>query len=179
MANQPPSDDVGRPAPEVGPGRLLAVPAVDEAERQRVRPAGRHGGGVAHHADHRSFEVGVADRPPPVRQGVDPAQIGVDEIGLVVLPAGLVLLRAPVVVDGEQDGAGRLGRRAQVERRLPAPGADLHEGGGAGPGERGPSRPQGGEEQRLALVVGHEAPGLAGRPDQRPAPGPSPVRHHG
>ena len=53
---------------------------------------------------------------------------GIDEIGLVVLPPGLVLLGAPVMVDGEQGRPRGLGCRAQVDGRLPAPGADLDEG---------------------------------------------------
>ncbi len=46
---------------------------------------------------------------------------------VVVLPPRLVLLGAPVVVDGEADGAPFAGRSAEVDRRLAAVGADLEQ----------------------------------------------------
>jgi hypothetical protein len=79
---------------------------------------------------------------------------------------GLVLLRAAVMVDGEQSRSRGLGRRAQVDGRLPAPGPDLHEGRGRSRREVGLAGSQGSGEQRLPFVVGHEAPGAARRDEE-------------
>ena len=98
-----------------------------------------------------------------MRQRVEATDLRIDQVRLVVLPARLVLLRAAVVVDGEQCRAGGLGRGTEIHRRLAAPGADLDEGRGRGRREAGLAGAQGGGEQRLAFVVGHEPPGLTGR----------------
>ena len=71
---------------------------------------------------------------------------------VVVLPTRLVLLGAVVVVQAEQDGAGGLGRRAQVDGRLAAPRTHLDEGRR----RRGPPGTKGRPVESLALVVGHE-----------------------
>ena len=53
--------------------------------------------------------------------------VRVHDLVVVVVPSGLVFLRAVVMVDAEQDGSGGLGRRAEIDRRLPAPRPDLDE----------------------------------------------------
>src|SRR5580698_622417 len=121
--------NVRRPASKVRPRRLLAVAAVDEAERQRTVPARGHGGGVTHDADDRGLECRLGDRVSPVGQRVDPPDIGIHQIGFVVVPSGLVLLGASVMVDGEHDRPCGLCCSAEIHRRLPTPGADFHEGG--------------------------------------------------
>ena len=99
-----------------------------------------------------------------MRQRVDPPVDGVDEVGLVVRPPWLVLLGAAVVVDAEEDGTGRLGRRAEVDGRFPAPSADLHEHGRPSVvtvlARRSLSRAAGSGVERFPLVVGHEAADL-------------------
>ena len=101
-------------------------------------------GGVADQADHR--------RPPARRRSTVRRQwgrvsirpvAGSTSVGVVVLPAGLVLLGAVVVVEAEQDRPGLLGRRAQVDGRLAAPGADLDEGGRRAKDAPGPQRRHG------------------------------------
>ena len=159
--------DVGCPAPEVGPGRLLAVAAVDEAEGQRRGPPGAHRGRVADQAHHRRLELGGDHGPAPVGERVDATGGGVDQRGVVVLPPGLVLLGTVVVVEAEQDRTGLLGRRPEVGGGLAAPGADLDDGGR----RRGRTGPQGGQEEGLALVVGHEPRGGAGQCEQVLPPG--------
>ena len=72
---------------------------------------------------------------------------------------GLVLLRAPVVVDGDQHGAGLPGGGSEVDGRLAAVGAHLEQRSEAGSGRHQPDL-----VQRQAFVVGHEALG-------RPGPG--------
>ena len=99
MASHPPSATCGDQPAEVGPRRIVAVPAVNEAERQRAVPAGGDRGGVAHDAHDGLLEAGDRDGATPVQQRVDATGLGIDQVGLVVLPPGLVLLGAPVVVD--------------------------------------------------------------------------------
>jgi hypothetical protein len=126
-ANRP--GDVGRPAPEVGPGRLLAVAAVDEAEGQRVRQRAATVGESPTTPTTGPRGRRLTAVPPVGRVSMRP-DVGVDQVGLVMLPTGLVLLRAAVVVDAEQHGTGRLGGRPEVDGGLAAPGADLDEGSG-------------------------------------------------
>ena len=171
MASHPPTHTCGAHPLIVGPRRLLSVSPVDEAEAERAS------------ANRRRRWQSRRRRPPPttrarrrrsraspVGQGVDPAVDGIDEIGLVVVPPLLVLLGAVVMVDAEHDRAGGPRRRAQVERRLPAPGADLHQRrrrslrpvmvGGWGV----PARAQRRTGQGQTLVLGHEPacrPGLS------------------
>ena len=106
-----------------------------------------------------------------MRQRVDTPVDGVDEVGLVVLPSWLVLLGATVVVDAEEDGTGCLCRRAQVDGRLPAPGADLHEHGtpSGAPvlARHSLSRAPSGGVERLPLVFWHEAADLPCEREQR------------
>ena len=127
MQKVPPGDDVGGPQVVVEAGRLLAVAAVDEQERQRRRPGPRDERRAADHRDHRVLEAGVVDGLAEVRERVHLADGGVDEVGLVPLPPGLVLLGASVVVDGEQHPAELASRGAEVHRRLAAVGAHLEE----------------------------------------------------
>ena len=101
---------------------------------------------------------------PPVRQRVDAAGLGVHQVGLVVLPPGLVLLGAAVVVDREQrrrrwPRPPRRGRRSTCRTRR----RSRRRSAGSCAGRLPPGAQRGRVEQRLALVVGHEAPGLASR----------------
>jgi hypothetical protein len=151
-------DEVGGPQLVVGPGRLDAVTAVDEQERQRSGPRPGHERRLAHDGDDRALEAGVVDRAAEVGQRVHQAHGGVDEVGLVPLPAGLVLLRAPVVVDREQHPAPLPGGGAQVHAGLAAVAADLE--------QRAVDRHRGGRlVEGEALVRRHEAAGgLGGGP---------------
>ena len=81
----------------------------------------------------------------------------------MVLPTRLVLLRPAVVVHREKNRAGRLGRRAEIDSRLAAPGADLDERRRLGGRDIGLAGTKCGFEQRLPFVVGHEASGLSCR----------------
>ena len=90
----------------------------------------------------RDAEPGAVDGPAPEGEGVDAPRGGVDDVVVVVVPSRLVLLRAVVVVDAEEHRAGGLGGGTEVDRRLPAPGADLHEGGRRRRLGPGPARPR-------------------------------------
>ena len=79
------------------------------------------------------------------------------------------------MVDGEQRRSRGLGGGSQVDGRLPAPGPDLDEGRRGGRGDVGLAGSQGGGEQRLPLVVGHEAPRAARHVRRVTAGGPSRV----
>ena len=67
------------PAVVVGVGRLVAVAAVDEQQRQRRAPVGRDAVRLAEHRDDLALEPGPLDRAPEDRQRVHPARCGVDE----------------------------------------------------------------------------------------------------
>ena len=154
-----------RPAAEVGPRRLDAVPAVDEQQRQGRTPPRADGLRPTDDGDDLLLEPGVADRAAEGRQRVHHAEVGVDQAVVVVLPPGLVLLRAAVVVDGEDRAADLPGGRAEPDRRLAAVGADLQRRAVRQPLARPPV-------QQLALVLGHEALRRAGVREQV-------LRHHG
>ena len=110
MHSRPPGATCGRPQLEVAVGRLGAVAAVDEQQRQRGGPVrGRPSGESPTTATTDASSPASCDRAAEDRQRVDPADGRVDEVGLVPLPPGLVLLGAAVVVDGEQHGAGARG----------------------------------------------------------------------
>jgi hypothetical protein len=152
---QPAGQHEPRPRLVVGRRHVEGVAAVDEQQAQRGAPVPGHGGGVADDRDDDVLQPGVRQGAPQERQGVHPAGARVDHLGVVVLPPGLVLLRAAVVVHGEQHGAGRPGRGAEVDRRLAAVRADLQQW----------AQPPGGQPCRVQgqpLVVGHEALGGSG-----------------
>jgi hypothetical protein len=106
MASQPAHGHVGGPAPEVGPGRLGAVAAVDEAQVERCPPVRRDRWGSPHDAHDDSSEPAPSTvRRQKGRVSMRPVA-PVDDLVVVVVPPRLVLLRAVVVVDAEQHGPG-------------------------------------------------------------------------
>ena len=154
MDRQRPTDrDVRRPPLVVESRRLLAVSTVDEQERQRRGPAGGDDRRATDDRQHRCLESGIVDRGTEERQRVHLADPRVDHFAVVVIPSRLVLLRAPVVVDGEHDGAGLLGGVAQPDRRATAVRADLEHRLPRNRSRRG----DGGVPQCIALVGRHEA----------------------
>ncbi len=150
---QPARHDLGGPVFVVGPGDRLAVPPVDEEQVEGLGEVLGHHHRRADEPDYRRFEAGVGDRALPVGQRVEAPVAGVDEALVEVLPARLVLLAAVVVVEGVENAAGLLGRGAEVDGRLAAPGPDL-EPRALGRGAPGVERVA---SEREPLGAGHEA----------------------
>jgi len=84
-----------------------------------------------HYQNHIALEAGPLDGRPGHRKAVDAAAGVVHQRRIVMLPPGLELLGATVVVNREQGGTQIDGGRRQVQRRLPAVGADLQQRAGA------------------------------------------------
>ncbi len=157
-----------RPTPVIGPRHGTAVAAVDEKQRQRRGPMrGDHRRGADDQHD-SLLQARRRQRPAGPWEGVHTVGRRVDDLRVMVLPTGLVLFGAAVVVNGEQGRCQLLSGGAQIDRRPPAVGPDLQQ---RFPGGRGSARFHRSPVKGLALVVGHEAPGLAGQLEQPVATG--------
>ena len=130
--------DVRRPSLVVGERDVERVAAVDEHEPERRAPVRATVGESPTTATTTSSSPASSIvRRKNGSVSMRPVR-GSTSVGVVVLPPGLVLLRATVVVDGEQRPCPpRACRRAQVDGRLPAVGADLEQR----PDGRAPSSP--------------------------------------
>src|ERR1700689_987087 len=103
----------------------MAVTAVDEQDVERLAEVRGDGRRRSHETDDGGFQFRFGDRALPRGQRIQSTVARIDERLVEVFPAGLILLAAVVVVEGVQDRTRRLGRRAEIDRRLTAPRPDL------------------------------------------------------